>query len=168
MSGFLDPLLNDTYMGIQICVRAELESIMLHCRCCLTGRNSCVSVATARLWHPVAETLGRIISRALKEPAYQAKSILKTHNSNTIQYNTSWGTETPPGTSLQAYFVAHGRSNIVRNLCNCTIPYPLLRHSVCGAPVTPRGSDMYPNTLWVGAAIDGGRTHDLPSTKRAP
>ena len=32
-----------------------------------------------------------------------------------VQYNTSWGTETPPGTSLQAYFVAHGRSNIVRN-----------------------------------------------------
>ena len=60
----------------------------------------------------------------------------------TIQYNTSWGTETPPGTSLQAYFVAHGRSNIVRNRCNCTIPYPLLRHSACGAPVTPRGSDM--------------------------
>ena len=26
-----------------------------------------------------------------------------------FQYNTSWGTETPPGTSLQACFVAHGR-----------------------------------------------------------
>ena len=100
--------------------------------------------------------------------AVKGLSNFNTIQYNTIQYNTSWGTETPPGTSLQAYFVAHGRSNIVRNLCNCTIPYPLLRHSACGAPVTPRGSDMYPNTLWVGAAVDGVRTHDLPSTKRAP
>ena len=43
---------------------------------------------------------------------------------NTIQYNTSWGTETPPGTSLQAYFVAHGRSNIVRNLCDIRASLP--------------------------------------------
>ena len=87
--------------------------------------------------------------------AARACSLQEDWRNNTIQYNTSWGTETPPGTSLQANFVAHGRSNIVRNLCDCTIPYPLLRHSACGAPVTPRGSDMYPNTLWVGAAVDG-------------
>ena len=39
------------------------------------------------------------------------RSNWKSTQYNTIQYNTSWGTETPPGTSLQAYFVAHGRSN---------------------------------------------------------
>ena len=32
----------------------------------------------------------------------------------------------------------------------------------------PRGSGMYPNTLWVGAATSGVRTRDLPSTNRAP
>jgi len=40
-----------------------------------------------------------------------------------LQYNTSWGTETPPGTSQQANYEAHGRLMLKANIF-VIVPYP--------------------------------------------
>ena len=52
-------------------------------------------------------------------------TLVITISNNTIQYKL--GTETPPGTSQQANFEAHGRLMLKANIfCNCTIPIPNL------------------------------------------
>jgi len=51
------------------------------------------------------------------EPALDAPSGTGQMDQTTIQqYNTSWGTETPPGTSQQANFEAHGRLMLKANI----------------------------------------------------
>jgi hypothetical protein len=68
---------------------------------------------------------------------------------DTIKYNRSWWTETPPGTSLQAIWLMGDQAySFFREIYHTTFTPFSVRCT------QPRGSDMYLNTLWVGAARD--------------
>ena len=105
------------------CYQLTLDPLLANVR-----QASAVQLAVRSPVDPVncSQPSSQLCSRlAAKLSVYRCRHPMTAVTNYCKQYITSWGIETPPSTSLQAYFEAHGRSTTDRNHCNCTIPYPL-------------------------------------------